>query len=76
MGFQKYPVHAANPYLRLESGETMKAAGLKAIGTVMDTQAVLIKSKNPNNPKLVDIIVSRIRGVISTKSLPCFVTPH
>lgn len=50
-----------------ESGETMKAAGLKAIGTVMDTQAVLIKSKNPTNPALVDIILSRIRGVITAK---------
>lgn len=50
---------------RIESGETMKAAGLKPIGTVMDTQAVLIKSKTPTNPSLVDIIVSRIRGVIS-----------
>ena len=46
----------------------MKAAGLKAIATVMKTQAVLIKSKNPTNPALVDIILSRIRGVIGKTS--------
>jgi ATP phosphoribosyltransferase len=48
-----------------ESGETMKAAGLKAIDTVHSSIAVLIKSKNPTNPQLVDLIASRIRGVIS-----------
>ncbi|TVY58792.1 ATP phosphoribosyltransferase, partial [Lachnellula suecica] len=49
----------------VESGETMKAAGLKAIDTVVSSVAVLIKSKNPSNPALVDLISSRIRGVIS-----------
>lgn len=48
-----------------ESGETMKAAGLKAIDTVVDSTAVLIKSKHPSNQKLVDMIASRISGVIS-----------
>ncbi|KAF3912189.1 hypothetical protein ABW21_db0208139 [Orbilia brochopaga] len=51
----------------VESGETMKAAGLKAISTVMETQAVLIRSKNPRNPKLADVILSRIKGVITAK---------
>ena len=49
----------------VESGETMRAAGLKAISTVVESTAVLIKSKHPSNPKLIDLITSRIRGVIS-----------
>lgn len=49
----------------IESGETMRAAGLKAIDTVVDSKAVLIKSKRPSNQKLVDLIASRINGVIS-----------
>ncbi|KAF3916529.1 hypothetical protein ABW20_dc0101807 [Dactylellina cionopaga] len=51
----------------VESGETMKAAGLKAISTVMETQAVLIRSKTARNPKLADVIQSRIHGVITAK---------
>ena len=50
----------------LESGETMKAAGLKAIDTVVESTAVLIKSKHPSNPTLVDLITERIKGVIGT----------
>lgn len=44
----------------------MKAAGLKDIDTVITSTAVLIRSKRPNpaNQKLMDIIASRIRGVI------------
>ena len=49
----------------VESGETMKAAGLKAIDTVVESTATLIKSKHPSNQKLVDMIASRISGVIS-----------
>jgi ATP phosphoribosyltransferase len=49
----------------LESGETMKAAGLKPIATVLDTSAVLIKSTHPSHPELIELITSRIRGVIS-----------
>jgi ATP phosphoribosyltransferase len=52
----------------VESGETMRAAGLKAIDTVVDSTAVLIKSKSPSNPELIDLITSRIRGVITAKS--------
>lgn len=49
----------------VESGETMRAAGLKAISTVVDTSAILIKSKHPSDSKLVDLITARIKGVIS-----------
>ncbi|KAI9739578.1 MAG: ATP phosphoribosyltransferase (ATP-PRTase) (ATP-PRT) [Cirrosporium novae-zelandiae] len=51
----------------VESGETMKAAGLKAIATVLESTAVLIRSKSPSNPKLVDLIANRIRGVIAAQ---------
>lgn len=51
----------------VESGETMRAAGLKAIATVVESTAVLIRSKHPSDPKLVDIIANRIRGVITAQ---------
>ncbi|KAF2456738.1 ATP phosphoribosyltransferase [Lineolata rhizophorae] len=51
----------------VESGATMQAAGLKAIATVLDSTAVLVKSKRPSDPKLVDKIASRIRGVITAQ---------
>ena len=54
----------------LESGETMKAAGLKAIDTVVESTATLIKSKHPSNQRLVDMIASRISGVISKSLSP------
>ncbi|VBB72709.1 Putative ATP phosphoribosyltransferase [Podospora comata] len=50
-----------------ESGETMKAAGLKAIETVVETSAILIKSKAPSNPAMVDLIAARINGVITAQ---------
>ncbi|KAK2800015.1 ATP phosphoribosyltransferase (ATP-PRTase) (ATP-PRT) [Emmonsiellopsis sp. PD_5] len=50
----------------VESGETMKAAGLKAISTVVESTAVLVKSRNTTH-ELVDLIESRIRGVITAK---------
>ncbi|KAF2242697.1 HisG-domain-containing protein [Trematosphaeria pertusa] len=51
----------------VESGETMRAAGLKAISTVIDSSAILIKSKHPSDPKLVDLITARLRGVITAQ---------
>ena len=53
----------------VESGETMRAAGLKAISTVVSSSAILIKSKHPSDPKLVDLITARIKGVISEFAL-------
>ena len=46
----------------------MRAAGLKAIDTVVESTAVLVKNRNTQNP-LVDLITSRIRGVISMAHL-------
>ncbi|KXJ95529.1 hypothetical protein Micbo1qcDRAFT_143796 [Microdochium bolleyi] len=51
----------------VESGETMRAAGLKPIDTVVETSAILIKSRKPRNPELVDLLASRIRGVITAQ---------
>lgn len=50
-----------------ESGETMRAAGLKAIATVVESSAILIRSKHPSDPKLVNKICNRIRGVITAQ---------
>ncbi|KAK5050861.1 ATP phosphoribosyltransferase (ATP-PRTase) (ATP-PRT) [Exophiala bonariae] len=51
----------------VESGETMRAAGLKAIDTVVESTAVLIKSKSVSNDKLANLIEARIRGVIAAQ---------
>ena len=49
----------------------MKAAGLKAIDTVVESTAVLVKSRKTTN-SLVELIASRIQGVISASYfLPC-----
>ncbi|KAJ5204249.1 uncharacterized protein N7498_005128 [Penicillium cinerascens] len=50
----------------VESGETMKAAGLKAIDTVVESTAVLVKSRGSKN-ELLDLIAARIRGVITAQ---------
>ncbi|KAK4705192.1 ATP phosphoribosyltransferase, partial [Phenoliferia sp. Uapishka_3] len=51
----------------VESGETMRAAGLIAIETLMTSQAVLIHSKKPNpaNADLIQLVTKRIEGVIA-----------
>jgi len=58
----------------LESGETMKAAGLKSIGVVLETQAVLIcgadsrnRARNGAMCELQTLITNRLRGVIAAK---------
>lgn len=49
----------------LESGDTMRAAGLHDIHTIMTSQAVLIINKKSKHRDLCDKIASRIRGVIT-----------
>ncbi|KAG6850202.1 hypothetical protein H0H93_016381 [Arthromyces matolae] len=52
----------------IESGDTMRAAGLHAIATLLETEAVLIKSTTPKRPQfapLIDKITRRIEGVIA-----------
>ncbi|KAF9561785.1 HisG-domain-containing protein [Agrocybe pediades] len=54
----------------VESGDTMRAAGLHAIATVLDTEAVLIRSstqKHPHLAPLIDVITKRISGVIAAE---------
>ncbi|KAF2141902.1 uncharacterized protein K452DRAFT_308949 [Aplosporella prunicola CBS 121167] len=51
----------------VESGETMRAAGLKDISTILETTAILIKSKKVSDPALVNVIAARIRGVITAQ---------
>lgn len=51
----------------VESGETMKAAGLRAISTVLDTSAHLISSKNPRFPELVQTIHQRFEGIMAAQ---------
>ena len=51
-----------------ESGDTMRAAGLHAIATVLKTEAVLIKSSTPKHPALeplIQLITRRITGVVA-----------
>lgn len=51
----------------VESGETMRAAGLKPIGTLLNTSAWLLQSKHASQEDLerVKIIRSRIEGVLA-----------
>ncbi|KAK2465267.1 hypothetical protein APHAL10511_002621 [Amanita phalloides] len=52
----------------VESGETMRAAGLTAIATVLKTEAILIKSatlKHPDLKPLIELVTKRIAGVIA-----------
>ena len=52
----------------VESGETMRAAGLINIDTVLETSATLIESKNPkSDPTLIKTIKSRIEGVMTAQ---------
>lgn len=52
----------------VESGETMRAAGLIDIATVLDTSAYLIQSKNPkSNQDIIDTVKSRIEGVMAAQ---------
>ena len=37
------------------------------IATILETTAILIRSKHPSNPELINTIESRIRGVITAK---------
>ncbi|KAJ4492696.1 ATP phosphoribosyltransferase [Lentinula edodes] len=52
----------------VESGDTMRAAGLHAIATVLETEAVLIKSRVPKHEahsSLINLITNRIKGVVA-----------
>lgn len=56
----------------VESGETMRAAGLKPIDTVLETSARLIRSETTANVELTERLFKRIEGVVaSTKFVLC-----
>ena len=51
-----------------ESGDTMRAAGLHAVETILRTEAVLIKSstqKHPDLEPLIRMITTRLEGVVA-----------
>jgi len=52
----------------------MRAAGLHAIATVLETEAVLVRSTTPKHPHLtplIDLITRRIAGVIAAEKFVC-----
>eukprot|EP01040_Poterioochromonas_malhamensis_P008068 gene8068-8722_t len=49
----------------VETGTTMKAAGLEIISEVLKSEAVLISSKTCRHPQLVQLIRKRIEGFIT-----------
>ncbi|KAI9494283.1 hypothetical protein BDB00DRAFT_974582 [Zychaea mexicana] len=51
----------------VESGETMRAAGLHDVHTLMTTQSVLIANHKSQHTSLIEKITSRIRGVIAAR---------
>ncbi|KAG8711750.1 ATP phosphoribosyltransferase (ATP-PRTase) (ATP-PRT) [Ceratobasidium sp. 394] len=59
----------------VESGETIRVAGLKPISTIMSSEAVLILSPRPRKPHmstLVEQLKSRLAGVVaSSKYMLC-----
>ncbi|KAJ7624320.1 ATP phosphoribosyltransferase [Mycena polygramma] len=55
----------------VESGDTMRAAGLHPIATVLDSEAVLIKSSVPKHTHLaplIELITSRVAGVLAAST--------
>lgn len=59
----------------VESGETMRAAGLIDIATVLETSAYLIQARRPQQDKsreeLIEVIKSRIQGVLTAQRYVC-----
>ncbi|KAJ1898726.1 ATP phosphoribosyltransferase (ATP-PRTase) (ATP-PRT) [Kickxella alabastrina] len=51
----------------VESGDTMRAAGLHAVDTVLDTESVLITNRHPRFPKLADTIRQRVAGILMAR---------
>ncbi|KAJ1859301.1 ATP phosphoribosyltransferase (ATP-PRTase) (ATP-PRT) [Coemansia sp. RSA 1822] len=51
----------------VESGDTMRAAGLHAIDTILNTESVLITNRHQRFPKLVETIKQRVEGVLMAR---------
>jgi len=52
----------------VETGTTMKAAGLEIVETVMQSETVLISNPNTQHPSLVSRMFKRIQGYIVAKN--------
>ena len=51
----------------VETGTTMKAAGLEIVSEIMKTEAVVIQNKNSKFKEKANIIVTRIRGFLKAQ---------
>ncbi|KAJ2401286.1 ATP phosphoribosyltransferase (ATP-PRTase) (ATP-PRT) [Coemansia sp. RSA 2559] len=51
----------------VESGDTMRAAGLHAIDTIMDTESVLITNQHARFPRLAETIKQRVEGILTAR---------
>ncbi|KAI9598895.1 ATP phosphoribosyltransferase, partial [Syncephalis fuscata] len=51
----------------IESGETMRAAGLHEVATVLETEAILISNPRTKHSDLVRKLAARIEGVITAQ---------
>ncbi|KAJ1644379.1 ATP phosphoribosyltransferase (ATP-PRTase) (ATP-PRT) [Coemansia erecta] len=51
----------------VESGDTMRAAGLHAVDTILETESVLITNKHPRFPKLAGVIKQRVEGLLTAR---------
>ncbi|KAI9598061.1 hypothetical protein BDF19DRAFT_433373 [Syncephalis fuscata] len=51
----------------VESGETMRAAGLHEVATVLETEAILISNPRTKHSDLVRKLAARIEGVITAQ---------
>lgn len=51
----------------VETGTTMKAAGLEIVGTVLETESVLITNPNSKHKDIVELLKHRIEGYITAK---------
>jgi len=51
----------------VETGTTMKAAGLEIVSTVLETESVLITNPNSKHKDIVNLLKHRIEGYITSK---------
>ncbi|KAJ1788886.1 Esterase lipase thioesterase active site, partial [Coemansia sp. RSA 2399] len=51
----------------VESGDTMRAAGLHSIDTLMDTESVLITNQHARFPQLAETIKQRVEGILTAR---------
>lgn len=51
----------------VESGDTMRAAGLHAVDTILETESVLITNKHSKFPELAKTITRRVEGILTAR---------